>query len=314
MRKIITYSVFLTIIGIGFAFFFLSPSSEDKSYDNTDGKSKKVAIPVKVIPATTGLIQEYIKLSGDVRASSTVDVLSNTSGKILGIRVKEGQYVVKDQILGTVDPSRPGTSFVESPVKAPISGTITRVFGQKGGSISPSIPIFQIGQLNDLEVLSHVSERNIWKVKTGQKALLTAHAVPGKNLTAFVSEIAPVVDIKSRTMEITLSLNGDSQYLKSGMLTDVTLITEEHRDVVTIPESTIISRDGSLYVYVISENIALLRQIETGVSVDGFVQVNSGISDGDLIVISGQTLLADQSEVLIRETLDGLPVNGNIED
>jgi len=314
MKKIITYSVFLIIIGIGFAFFFLSPSSAGKSADNIDDISKKIAIPVKVIPATIGLIQEYIKLSGDVRASSTVDVLSNTSGKILGIRVKEGQYVLKDQILGTVDPSRPGTSFVESPVKAPISGTITRVFGQKGGSISPSIPIFQIGQLNDLEVLSHVSERNIWKVKTGQKALLTAHAVPGKNLTAFVSEIAPVVDIKSRTMEITLSLNGDSQYLKSGMLTDVTLITEEHRDVVTIPESTIISRDGSLYVYVISENIALLRQIETGVSVDGFVQVNSGISDGDLIVISGQTLLADQSEVLIRETLDGLPVNGNIED
>ena len=109
MKKIKTYSDFLIIILIGLAFFFLSPSSAGKLVDDTDDKVKKMAIPVKVIPATKGLIQEYIKLSGDVRASSTVDVLSNTSGKILDIRVKEGQYVVKDQILGTVDPSRPGT-------------------------------------------------------------------------------------------------------------------------------------------------------------------------------------------------------------
>lgn len=313
MKKLKTLLVFAVILGAAAAFFFLSPGGLKKLTKDTNVVEEEITFPVKVIPATEGSIQEYIRLSGDVQASSTIDVMPDASGKLSRIKVKEGRYVSKGQILAYIDPSRPGANFVESPVKAPISGTITKIYGRLGGLAAQSMPLFQIGQLKNLEVTAFVAERHTWKVKVGQSVLLSAHAVPGRQLTGVVSEVAPVIDSQTRTMEITITIGDDAQYLKAGMLAELTLITKELKNIIRVPVETLIKRAGKDYVFVITNDKTVeLRTIEIGIIVNGFTHIVSGLSADELIVYSGQSLLSEGSVVDIVDTAEGLPAEGNI--
>lgn len=313
MNKIVTIIVFIVIIGAGAAFFFLAPKSGSGQQQSMESTVENKIIPVKVVPATEGRLQNYIKLSGDVTPSSTIDVMPNTSGKLTNIHVKLGDYVVKNQIIARVDPSRPGSTFALSPVKAPISGTITKVIGDIGKTVAPSVPVLQIGQLHNLEIVTQVSERYISYIKKGEKALVKVQAIPDKALTAYVTEISPVVNMRTRTMEISLALNGGSKYLKAGMLADITLILEDKKNIIRIPEEAILTKGDLQFVYIVdSANRAEEKIIKTGLKIDGYAEVIEGLNKDDKVILSGKALITGGTNLQIMETLSALPEEGNI--
>ncbi|MDR0456755.1 MAG: efflux RND transporter periplasmic adaptor subunit, partial [Treponema sp.] len=67
-----------------------------------------VVFAVNTTAAVKGQIQDYIALSGDIVAGSTVDVYSDAAGKVAEVYVSVGQRVNKGDRIAAVDPSRPG--------------------------------------------------------------------------------------------------------------------------------------------------------------------------------------------------------------
>jgi membrane fusion protein (multidrug efflux system) len=311
-RVIVTVVV---IVGLGAAFFFLAPRFGQNT-GGADGTTEaRAASPVEAVVATTGALQEYLRLNGDVRASSTVDVLPDTAGRLVSIDVRVGQFVRTDQILGSVDSSRPGSTFVASPVRAPISGTITRVIGEIGATVAQSVPLFQISQLSSLEITAQVPERDVWRVAPGQRVYVEAISAPGQVIAGRIAEVSPVVDSRSRTMEITISLSDVTGYLKSGMLTNLTIVTATADDIVRVPEATLLERGGGDAVFVLgTDNVARLVAVEVGLRVDGLAEITSGLSDGDVVVEAGQALLSDGSEARIVSQSEGPDLEGNLAD
>lgn len=301
MKRTIAYGVFALIILGGAAFFFFAPSyAQLNGAERSDVASDQQAavLPVASVTATLGSLQNYLRLNGDVQAASTVDVMPDVSGKLVSNAVRAGQYVSRDQVLGSVDSSRPGTSFIASPVKAPISGTVTRVLGTVGASVSPSVPLFQISQLSSLEIIAQVPERYIRQVKQGQSVYVRSSAFPSRVVLARVAEVSPVVDSRSRSMEITIALSRDIELFKAGMFVDLSIVTQSIENAVVIPEQTILQRNGGNSVFVIDDDDTVsLQGIEIGLTVDGYVQVVSGLSGGETLVYSGQSLLSDGSTV-----------------
>jgi len=195
-KAIITVVV---IAALGAAFFFLAPRFGSNAAITAEaGAEGRAASPVEVVPATVGDLQEYLRLNGDIRASSTVDVLPDTSGELVSIDVRVGQFVRRDQILGSVDSSRPGATFVASPIRAPISGTVTRIVSEIGSSVAQTMPVFQISQLSNLEIVAQVAERDVWKVKPGQRVYVEVISAPDRVVTGWIAELSPVIDARSR--------------------------------------------------------------------------------------------------------------------
>jgi len=296
----------LVVVGSG-AFFFLAPEYGSDLAPTEDLEISLV--PVEVVPVVRTDIQEYLRLNGDVRSSSTVDVLPDTSGRLVGINARVGEFVQQDQVLGSVDSSRPGATFVASPIRAPISGTITRILGEIGSTVTQTIPVFQISQLNSLEILAQVPERDVWRVVTGLSVSIRSIATEGRTLSGRVAEVSPVIDSRSRTMEITINVADSNRVLKSGMLTDLTVLTRRYSNVLAVPQEVIIQRSGQSSVFVIDEEgLSHLRAVELGVTVDGLVQITSGLEEGDRAVISGQSLLVDGTQTEIIATREPLGV------
>lgn len=249
------------------------------------------------------VMEDYLKFNGDVIAETSVDIYPDTSGKLTNLSVSLGDYVYKDQVIAEVDPSLPGQVYIASPVKSTINGTITDLPHKVGETISTTQePIATVGELTDLQLDCFISEKNMASIKLGQKAEISFEPYEGELFTGAVVEISPVLDSSSRTLEIKISLNNRDNMVKSGMFGSIKLITETKENVLSIPSESLIDGDDCSFVYIVTnDNLAVRTCVETGLELDGRVEVTSGLTEGDKVITRGQSMIQDSSSVKIAE-------------
>jgi multidrug efflux pump subunit AcrA (membrane-fusion protein) len=253
-----------------------------------------------------GQIQDYLTLSGNIVAGSTVDTYSDAAGKVTQVYVSVGQRVRRGDRVASVDPSRPGMSFRESIATAPISGTVVALPAQVGMTISQAVPLARIAGGGGLEIQLYVAERFISRMSMNLPCEITLDAWPGEVFQGSISEIAPTVDQASRTMEIRVNVNNPGSKLKAGMFAKVRIITERKNNIVKIPVTSVVNRFGETYVFVVDNTdpdnpVARKRNIVQGILIDGVLEVSQGLYANEEIVIRGMSLLEDGSRINIIE-------------
>ena len=259
---------------------------------------------ISTIKLETGKIADYLTLSGDMVAGSSVDVYSDTAGTITRRYVSIGSRVAKNQPIAEVDPSQPGMNYIPSVVRAPISGVISGLPGQVGMKISQSSPLAVISGDGGLEIELHVAERFIYRIRMGLPCEITLDAYPGDNFRGRISEISPVVNISSRTMMIKVNVDNPGDRLKAGMFAKVKIITEEKENVITVPEGAVLQRGGQNFVYTVQSgpddpdaSRAVRTAVVLGLNVDNMFEITEGLEPGDEVIVRGQTTLTDGSRV-----------------
>jgi multidrug efflux pump subunit AcrA (membrane-fusion protein) len=277
-----------------------------------DGKNAPEApvFAVNTTQAAQGQIRDYIALSGDIVAGSTVDAYSDAAGKVTQIFVSAGNWVNRGDRIASVDPSRPGMSFRESIVTSPISGTVVAIPAQVGMTISQAVPLARISGGGALEIRLHVAERFISRMAMNLPCEITLDAWPGDVFQGSISEISPTVDPASRTMEVKINVNNAGSKLKAGMFAKVRVVTERKNNIVKIPAAAMINRFGEQYVYTVEKdssnpefNVVRKRIIKPGILIDGILEVTGGLAPDEEIVVRGQTLLDDGARVNIIERI-----------
>jgi multidrug efflux pump subunit AcrA (membrane-fusion protein) len=279
--------------------------------DRQDRKAPEAQVPVfavNTIPAAEGPIQDYLALSGDIIASSTVDAFSDIAGRISRVYVGVGSRVNRGELLVAVDPSRPGMEFVPSLVRAPVAGIVVALPAQLGMTISPAVPLARIAGADGIEIRLFVAERFISRISLNQPCEITLDAWPGYVFRGAVSEISPTVDPVSRTMEIRVGVENPGALLKAGMFAKVRIITELREGIVKIPIGAMVSRFGEQYVFAVDYSdpeapVVRRRTIVPGIQIDGVMEIRQGLAPDEEVVIRGQSLLEDGSLINIVERL-----------
>lgn len=293
----------------------------DQSDKNTaeENDEQLTVFAVSTTRAVQGEIKDYLQLNGDIAARTTVDTFADTAGKIKTLFVRVGDTVRKNQVIAEIDPSRPGMTFAASPVKASISGTVTKVTVQIGATVAPNIPIVEISKMDELEVILYIAERFISKMSIGLTAVIKTEAFPGELFIGRIREISPVVDQNSRTMEIKLNIDNNSSRLKAGMFAEVKIITAEKKGIVKIPAETLINRFGEYYVFVVKKDsestekgIVERRVVVPGLRIDNQLEITNGLLEGEIVVIRGQTLLEEGLSVKVVSTVEPLSVTDEV--
>ncbi|HPQ01519.1 MAG TPA: efflux RND transporter periplasmic adaptor subunit [Termitinemataceae bacterium] len=277
------------------------------------GQQERPVYAVSTTRAVKGQIRDYLALSGDLVAGSTVDVYPDVAGRVTKLMVRLGDRVEKDQALLEVDPSRPGMNFVTSLVKAPIGGVVIAVPAQVGMTVAQSVPVVRLSASGGLEIKTYVAERFISKIRVGLSAMVTLDAYPGETFYGTVREVSPVVDPLSRTMEVRISVQNQGNKLKTGMFAKVRIITQEKQNVVKIPSAAVVSRYGEQWVFVVESDptdpaftVVRKRPIKGGILIDNQLEVLEGLAADEEIVIRGQTLLDDGARVNVVERQPGV--------
>ncbi len=302
LGRILIWALVLAVLGAGPALLLTACSK--KADKDAAQEEEKAVFAVETIPAVRGQVRDYIKLSGDVVAASTVDAYSDVAGKVTRHFVSVGQRVAKDQALIEVDPSRPGMSYRPGVVKAPIAGTVTSLPMEVGSTIAPSVPAARIAVTDSLELRTYVAERFVSKIRPGLAAEAELTAWPGETFRAVVREVSPVLDPTSRTLELRMNFRNPDARLKAGMYATVKVITEDKPSVVKVPAEVLVRRFGETYAFVVEKDpskegafLARRRTVTPGILIDDVLEIREGLAADEEVVVRGQTLLDDGSAI-----------------
>jgi multidrug efflux pump subunit AcrA (membrane-fusion protein) len=249
-------------------------------------QANTITVSAKTMTGET--IQQVIKLNGDVSSQLAVSIFPDTSGKIVRILKNLGDRVSQGEIIAYIDPSRPGSAYVESPVISTVAGTITSLPITDGLTVSPSTPIATVGSLDRLKITIYVAEKYSVYLRQNLPAYVSFSSTPGTEFSARVSSVSPVVNSRNRTIETTLDLNSQDSRIKEGMFASVRLVIREERNTLVVPRSAIKDYNGADTVYIIDEDeLARRVQVELGLSNDSEIQVVSGLNPGDRVITAG---------------------------
>lgn len=190
---------------------------------------------------------------------------------------------------------------------APTSGYIAKRSIEIGDTATPGRPVFEIVQMDPVEVNVGVPETDVRLVKTGQKADITIPALPGKSFQGTVRVINVSADPNTRTYMTRISVANREHELRVGMVAETTIRGDRTVAMVTLPGDAVV-RDPQgatqVYVYYPDQKRVYAKRVEIGAAVNRNVEIKSGLSGNELIVLAGQTKLKNGQAVAATEQPD----------
>jgi multidrug efflux pump subunit AcrA (membrane-fusion protein) len=260
------------------ALFFLSACTGADEAAKGAAAQEAPVFAVNTTAAVEGRIRDYLPLSGDIVAGTTVDVYSDAAGKVVRLYVAMGDRVARGTPIAAVDPSRAGMDYLPSVATAPIAGVVTSLPAQVGMTVNQSVPLARIAGGNALEIRLYVAERFISRIGLRQSCEITLDAWPGEVFRGSVNEMSPTVDPASRTMEVTVNVDNPGDRLKAGMFAKVRIITEEKAGIVKIPSAALVRRFGEEYVFVVEAAAETAATADASAAADVNVDADAGVN------------------------------------
>ncbi|MEA5505482.1 efflux RND transporter periplasmic adaptor subunit [Halotia wernerae UHCC 0503] len=183
-------------------------------------------------------------------------------------------------------------------IRAPFEGLVTKKYADPGAFVTPttsassvssavSSSILSLASTN--EVAANLAETNISKIRLGQPVTIRADAYPGKTFTGKVSQIAAqaVVEQNVTSFEVRVSLSDSQRLLRSGMNVAADFQAGQLQNVLVVPTASVVRRENATGVFVAGvDEKPVFTRIETGVTVDNFTEVKSGLKGNEKVLLS----------------------------
>jgi multidrug efflux pump subunit AcrA (membrane-fusion protein) len=188
-------------------------------------------------------------------------------------------------------------------IKAPISGVVSSKMKWTGERTIPqNATIATILETTEVYAVAELSEKNVGLVKAGQPAEVIVDAFSDISFSGTVHLISPTIDTDSRTVKVRIKVPNSKMLLRPGMFARVEVILDSQKDVVAVPSEAILkAKEGRKLVFVVIDEIAFLREVQTGSSKNDWVVITKGIKDGDKVVVEGHERLSDLASVKSME-------------
>lgn len=176
-------------------------------------------------------------------------------------------------------------------IRAPFAGIIASVPVQKGDSLKSDSVVATLITKQKIAELS-LNEVDAAKVEMDDKVTLTFDAVEELSLTGSVAEVDLVGTVSQGVVSYVVKIGFDSEdeRIKPGMTVNASIQTDVAQDVLIVPSSAVKTQQGQTYVQVMSEDGVLTSlPVEVGVSDDINVEVISGLTEGQQIIVRTTT-------------------------
>jgi membrane fusion protein (multidrug efflux system) len=196
-------------------------------------------------------------------------------------------------------------STADYSVTVPWDGIVAKIRVTEGEYVAPRAVLAEIFDPKSLVVQFAVPEGQSTEVALGMTVLVELDAHPGKTIKAEITRVFPNLDekMRTRTVEATLRENID---LLPGMFARVKVILASVADAVTVPAYSLVAApNGGYTAFVVEDGKAARRKLNTGLEVDGRVQIHSGLKAGDKLIVAGQEKLKDGAPVKVMEPAAG---------
>lgn len=187
-------------------------------------------------------------------------------------------------------------------IKAPIDGILTELPVEAGMTLKGETKAGRIVHIDPITIKAQLNEEAVKLVESKEEL---AFYVPGstEKLIGKVSYLAKVMDTQARTYELNLDVENKDLKLKPGMKIRTQLAEEQAQIVTTIPTYSIVKEGENAYVFVYADRTVEKRKVVLGRLNEPNQEVVSGVKEGELVVVSGQTQLKDKENVQLSAAI-----------
>ena len=189
-------------------------------------------------------------------------------------------------------------SLANCNVKAPISGYITSKNVLIGQTVSQGIEAFSIKNSDALEIEISVTEAVIASVQEGTKSKINIKSAGVENAEGIITAAGQAKNAATGMFTVKIAVPNTDKNIKDGMIADVVLTTGEAADVLVISKDSLLTSGEETYVYIAKDGVAVKAVVETGLSDEEYIEVVSGLKEGDEVITEGKEFLSEKNNAI----------------
>lgn len=306
----------------------------------------------ELIPVQTALVEKKDlniskTFSGTLEGEEQANIVSKIPERVIGIRIKVGDYVSAGQLLVELDKSGASSQYYQAEaafvnaerdmkrmealfadgavsrqmldgvqtqykvskanfeaaksiveLTTPISGVVTAVNANVGDLTQVGMPLVVVANINKMKIIFRVGEADVASLSSNQAIEVFSELKPSLIQSGRILQISKSAEVQSRSFEVKAIFNNTSdKWFKPGMFCRTKVNLNSQKGSLVIPNTAIIYEAERKAVYVIKNNIAAYRIIETGIT-DGLItEVLNGLNEGEVIATIGTNNLKESAAV-----------------
>ena len=191
--------------------------------------------------------------------------------------------------------------YLDTRITSPIAGFISRKFIDLGKMVNVGEPVYRVVDLSRLKVEVGVQQALVSRVAVGSPVTAIIYALSNRRFPGNVQFLSPQADETTGafTCEIHIK-NTEKLEIRAGMTARIELRVGGGDDQLILPDYAIVKKNEKNFAYVVSDNVARLVPVEISENIGSQVIVESGLSEGDKIVVVGMKNLGVETRVSIE--------------
>lgn len=195
-----------------------------------------------------------------------------------------------------------------SRITAPYDGVVTWRYAdtgalvQAGTSSTSGLPVVTVAEVRTLRLRIPVPESIATRVRLGDPVDVQVQAT-GEHFTGKVARFTDALDTSTRTMQVEIDVPNPNYHLQPGMYAEVELAAGRHSNALVVPVNAIQRGQNATTVLVVNpQNRVEKKQVQTGVQSSNSVEILSGVSEGDRVIIGNLASYQDGQRVHPKES------------
>lgn len=184
-------------------------------------------------------------------------------------------------------------------VVAPIDGVVAQRMVKAGNLIQLNQAMFRIVNIDRLEAVLNVPERELSTMRAGLPVSLGVDALPGVRFEGVIDRVSPVVEAGTGTFRATAAFADAAGRLKPGMFGRISVIYDRREQALSVPRVALLEEESEPAVYVVNEDKVVRTPVALGYVNGEFAEVTAGLAEGDRVVTAGKVAVRDGSRVQV---------------
>jgi RND family efflux transporter MFP subunit len=186
---------------------------------------------------------------------------------------------------------------------APVAGVVSKRFVQAGDRVDNGKAVVELVDTRVLQLSASVPTEWLSELRVGRLVSLTVAQLDSTQVAGRISRINPTADPATRQIQIYVDVPNPRETLVGGLFVSGRVVTQEVRSAVAVPQVAVRYEgdDRTPYVYAVSNGRIARRRVAVGISDDdqARVEISSGVTAGDTVVVGPIEGLADRTPVVI---------------
>ncbi len=198
-------------------------------------------------------------------------------------------------------------------IRAPFDGTVLtknadvgEIVAPLAGGINSRGAVVTIADMRSLQVEADVSESNIERVTPNQDCEITLDAYPNHSYPGYVAKIVPTADRTKATVMVKIGFRKYDKRVLPEMSAKVLFLSKQvntgtkQQPILAVPSTAVKNINGKKFVFIVKNNEAVDVPVTTGRQFDSYIEIKSGIVNGDKVIENASDKINDGTKVKVR--------------